>query len=48
MCRGEITRHILLNRIENPETLKEFGGIGFTFAPDLSTCSKYVFVKEQE
>ena len=43
-----MTRHILLNRIENPEALKEFSNGGFTFAPDLSTCSKYVFVKEQE
>ena len=48
MCRGEMTRHILLNRIETHETLKEFSNGGFTFAPDLSTCSKYVFVKEQE
>lgn len=48
MCRGEMARHILLNRIERPESLKEFSNGGFVFARDLSTCSKYVFVKEQD
>lgn len=46
MCRGEMTRHIILDRIDNPEELKDFRHDGFTFCPELSSDTKYVFIKE--
>ena len=33
MCRGEMTRFILKNRIENPEDLKTFEWEGYRFNP---------------
>lgn len=43
MSRGEMTRFILKNRIENPEELKHFTWEGFEFNESLSNTSKYVF-----
>lgn len=37
MCRGEMTRYILKNRIESPEALKGFEWEGFSFDESLST-----------
>lgn len=31
MCRGEMLRYIIKNRIERPEDLKAFSWEGFTF-----------------
>lgn len=47
MCRGEMTRHIIKNRIEQPEELKGFEWEGFTFDPNRSTESDYYFVLGQ-
>lgn len=44
MCRGEMTRFIIKNRIENPETLKGFEWEGFTFDESRSTDNDYFFV----
>ena len=43
--RGIMTRHILLNRIENPEELKSFRWDGFTFNPELSNEEHYFFTR---
>lgn len=43
MARGEMTRFILKNRIEDPEELKGFTYDGFTFRPELSNESNYLF-----
>lgn len=43
MSRGEMTRFILKNRIENPEDLKQFSWEGFEFDEALSDDRKFVF-----
>lgn len=43
MSRGEMTRFILKNRIENPEDLKQFSWEGFEFDEALSDDRKLVF-----
>lgn len=43
MCRGEMTRYILKNRIESPEALKGFEWEGFSFDESLSTPHSPVF-----
>nr|WP_321373686.1 peroxide stress protein YaaA [uncultured Bacteroides sp.] len=43
MARGEMTRFILKNRIEEPEVLKAFTWEGFAFNQGLSDESRYVF-----
>ena len=45
VARGIMTRHILLNRIENPEELKSFRWDGFTFNPELSNEEHYFFTR---
>jgi len=44
MARGKMTRHILKNRIENPEGLKNFVWEGFEFDPELSDENNWMFV----
>ena len=44
MCRGEMTRFLLKNRIENPDQLQAFEWEGFTFCPETSTQDHPVFV----
>lgn len=43
MCRGELTRFIIKNRIENPEDLKGFNWEGFSFDAGHSTDKRYLF-----
>lgn len=43
MCRGEMTRFILKNRLEHPESLKNFVYEGFGFRPELSDDTNYMF-----
>lgn len=43
MCRGEMTRFILKNRIENPEELKSFEWEGFCFNETESCGDNLVF-----
>lgn len=43
MCRGELTRFIIKNRIENPEELKGFRWEGFGFDAERSTDHHYLF-----
>lgn len=46
MCRGEMARYIIRNRIEDPDRLREFEWEGFRFRPDSSTDRKFLFVRE--
>ncbi len=46
MCRGEMTRFILKNRIESSEALKGFDWEGFTFDEARSDEGRLVFVME--
>ena len=43
MCRGEMTRHILKNRIADPATLRSFEWEGFRLDPALSKGDDWVF-----
>jgi len=43
MCRGEMVRFIIKNRIERPEDLKTFTWEGFTFDENRSTDSHLLF-----
>ena len=44
MCRGEMTRFILKNRIEDPDALKLFEWEGFVFDESRSTDNDFYFV----
>ena len=48
MSRGEMTRFILKNKIENPEELKKFSWEGFEFNASLSDEKKFVFTNGRE
>lgn len=48
MCRGEMSRFILKNRIKNPTELSSFAWEGFEFNPGLSDEKKLVFVNGKE
>lgn len=43
MCRGEMTRFILKNRIENPEQIKSFEWEGFCYNENESSGDHFVF-----
>lgn len=44
MCRGEMTRFILKNRIENPEQIKSFEWEGFCYNENESSGDHFVFI----
>ncbi len=46
MCRGEMTRFILKNRLGDAESLKSFSWEGFNYNPRLSTDTQMVFTME--
>ena len=46
MCRGEMVRYIIKNRIGCPEDLRGFSWEGFTFDEELSTDNHLQFVLE--
>ena len=48
MSRGEMTRFVLKNKIENPEELKHFSWEGFEFDESLSDEKKSVFTNGKE
>lgn len=48
MCRGEMTRYIIKNSVEDPEELKNFSWDGFNFDPSLSEGDNWVFVSTQK
>ena len=43
MARGEMVRFMAENRIENPEDIKKFDRLGYSFRSDLSSDAEYVF-----
>lgn len=46
MCRGEMTRYIITNRISDPKGLKSFEWNGFGYDRERSDETKYVFIKQ--
>jgi cytoplasmic iron level regulating protein YaaA (DUF328/UPF0246 family) len=45
IARGQMVRHILKNRINNPEALKNFSWEGFSYNEELSGKDNWVFVQ---
>ena len=48
MARGEMVRFMAENRIENPEDIKKFDRLGYSFRSDLSSDAEYVFERNTE
>lgn len=46
MARGEMVRYMAENNIENPLDVKGFNRLGYSFRPDLSSDSEYVFERK--
>ena len=47
MARGQMVRHIVKNRIDRPEDIKEFDWDGYEYEPSLSSEAKYVFIRRE-
>ena len=48
MARGEMVRFMAENNVKNPEEMKRFNGLGYHYNDELSTKTKYVFIKGEE
>ena len=48
MARDEMVRFMAENRIENPEDIKEFDRLGYSFRSDLSSDAEYVFERKKD
>ena len=48
MARGEMVRFMAENSIENPEDIKKFDRLGYSFRSDLSSETEYVFERKVE
>lgn len=46
IARGEMSRYIIENRIEQPDKLMHFSWNGFVFREDLSDTKNYIFVRK--
>ena len=46
MCRGEMSRYLIKNRIDDPEALKSFRWEGFAFKESMSDTDNWVFLQE--
>ncbi len=46
-ARGAMARHIIKNRIEDPEQLKSFEDDGYAFRPDLTKGNSWVFTRDR-
>ncbi len=46
MARGKLTRHIIRNRITDPEELKYFTWEGFSYHEELSTGNNWIYLQE--
>lgn len=47
MARGQMVRFMAEGRIEDPEALKTFTGVGFRFEPKLSDAKRWVWLRER-
>ena len=48
MARGEMVRFMAENSIENPEDIKKFDRLGYSFRSDLSSDVVYVFERKKD
>jgi len=47
MARGEMVRYMAQNHIEDPEKIKEFDRLGYSFREELSSETEFVFERKQ-
>lgn len=47
-ARGMMARHIITHRVEDPAALKDFAEGGYTFRPDQSNATTWVFQRVQQ
>ena len=47
-ARGMMARHIIQNRLETPDGIKDFREDGYIFRPDLSNDSDWVFTRDHD
>ena len=48
MARGEMVRFLSENQVEDPEQIKEFHELQFSYVKELSDKKKYVFIRNAE
>lgn len=48
MARGEAVRYMAEKGIRQPEDLKSFDRLGYSFAPEFSSENQYVFLRDKE
>ena len=48
MARGEMVRFMAENKIEDPQEIKKFDRLGYTYMEELSTEKEYVYVTDQK
>lgn len=48
MARGEMVRFLAEQEISEPEAMKNFSRLGYSFEKELSTETEYVFIKRKE
>lgn len=46
MCRGQMSRYLIKNRISDPEALKAFTWEGFSYKESMSEGDNWVFLQE--
>jgi len=46
MCRGQMSRYLIKNRISDPEALKTFAWEGFSYKESMSEGDNWVFLQE--
>jgi len=46
MARGEMVRFMAINKIEDPEDLKAFNSLGYSYIEDLSSTDSFVFERK--
>lgn len=47
MARGQMVRHIIKNRIDRPDEIRDFEWDGYEYEPSLSNEFKYVFIRRE-
>jgi cytoplasmic iron level regulating protein YaaA (DUF328/UPF0246 family) len=46
-ARGMMARHIITNRVDEPDGIKDFNSGGYEYRPELSTEAEWVFTRDQ-
>ena len=46
MARGEMVRYMAEKKISDPKEMKKFDRLGYSYRPELSTDTTYIFIRE--